>query len=73
MQRRGGNAPEVRVEPSRKQSLLAQARARVEQEHGLLRSTRTPHYAAAALGQSPYVALPNCGIIIVQRKNGWGC
>lgn len=61
-------------ESSRQERLLARARARTEYEQGLSLSTDTPHYAAAALGQSPYVvALPNCGIIVVQRKGGWGC
>lgn len=73
MPRRADKDHAARGELSTRQNLLAQARARVEQEQGLLRSTRTPHYAAAALGQTPYVALPNCGIIIVQKKNGWGC
>lgn len=59
--------------PSDKRGLLAQIRARAEQEHGISRSTYTPHYAAASIGRSPYVALPNCGIIVVQRKCGWGC
>lgn len=55
------------------QKLLAGARARAEHEHRLSLATDTPHYAAAALGQTPYVALPNCGVIVVQRKGGWGC
>ena len=63
----------TRGESSRQQRLLARARARTEHEHGLSLSTDTPHYAAAALGQTPYVALPNCGVIVVQRKGGWGC
>jgi hypothetical protein len=53
--------------------LLERVRARAEQEHEISRSTHTPHYAAASLGQSPYVALPNCGVIVVQHKCGWGC
>ena len=59
--------------PSDNRGLLARVRARAEQEHDISRSTRTPHYAAASIGQSPYVALPNCGIIVVQKKCGWGC
>lgn len=53
--------------------LLAKARARTEHELDLLLSTDNPHYAAAALGQSPYIAMGN-GVIVVQRKSGtWGC
>jgi hypothetical protein len=55
-----------------RQRLLAHARARTEHEHGLSLYADTAHYAAAALGQSPYIALPNGGVIIVQKK-GWGC
>ena len=58
---------------SRQRRLLAKARARTELEQSLALSTDTPHYAAAALGQTPYVALPNGGVIVVQRKGGWGC
>jgi hypothetical protein len=63
----------TRRESSTQQRLLARVRARTESEHSLSLSTDTPHYAAAALGQTPYVALPNCGVIIVQKKGGWGC
>jgi hypothetical protein len=63
----------TRGESSRQQKLLTRARARTEHEHTLSLSTDTLHYAAAALGQTPYVALPNCGVIVVQRKGGWGC
>jgi hypothetical protein len=36
-------------------------------------SADTPHYAAAALGQSPYIAVGN-GVIVVQRKcDTWSC
>jgi hypothetical protein len=55
------------------QRLLDRVRARVEQEHDISRSTQTPHYAAASIGQSPYVALPGCGVVVVQKKCGWGC
>jgi hypothetical protein len=58
---------------TRKQRLLAMARARTKHEQSLSLSTDTPHYAAAALAQTPYVALPNGSVIIVQRKGGWGC
>lgn len=60
-------------ESSNQERLLAKARARTDHEHSLSLSTNTSHYAAAALGQTPYVALPNCGVIVVQRKGGWGC
>lgn len=59
-------------EESSRQSFLAKARARTEHEHSLSLYADTPHYAAAALGQSPYIALPNGGVIIVHKK-GWGC
>jgi len=59
--------------PSDRGGLLDRVRMRAEQEHEISRSTLTPHYAAASIGQSPYVALPNGGVIIVQRKCGWGC
>jgi hypothetical protein len=59
--------------PSDDRGLLARVRARAEQEHDFSRSTRTTHYAAASIGQSPYVALPDGGVIAVQRKCGWGC
>jgi hypothetical protein len=62
-----------RKESSRQQKLLVRARARTEQEHSISLSTDTRHYTAAALGQTPYVALPGCGVIVVQRKGGWGC
>jgi hypothetical protein len=52
---------------------LARVRARAEREHEISRSTLTPHYAAASIGQFPYVALPDCGAIVVQRKCGLGC
>jgi hypothetical protein len=36
-------------------------------------SVDTPHYAAAALEQSPYIAVGN-GVIVVQRKcDTWSC
>jgi hypothetical protein len=60
--------------PRKEPGLLARARARTELEHELSLSAGTPHYAAAALGQSPYVALGNSGVIVVQRRcGGWSC
>jgi hypothetical protein len=69
---RGGEG-KARGGPSDDGGLLARVRLRAKQEQEISRSTRTPHYAAASIGQSPYVALPNCGVIAVQRKCGWGC
>jgi hypothetical protein len=60
---------EISSEGSR---LLELARMRRAREVQLSDSIHTPHYAAASLGQSPYVALPNVGIIVLRRK-GWGC
>ena len=71
MQRNGND--EVGGGSSDGRGLLDRVRARAEREHDISRSTQTPHYAAASIGQSPYVALPDCGIIVVQRKCGWGC
>jgi hypothetical protein len=73
MKREDSDKQSTRRESSRQQRLLARARTRTEHEHSLLLSVDTPHYAAAALGQTPYVALPNCGVIVVQKKGGWGC
>jgi hypothetical protein len=73
MQRDQGNANRTDEEPRKKPGLLAKARARTERELDLLLSTDNAHYAAAALGQSPYIAMGN-GVIVVQRKCGtWGC
>jgi hypothetical protein len=70
---RENNAQETDEEPRKKPGLLAKARARTERELDLLLSTDTKHYAAAALGQSPYIAMGN-GVIVVQRKCGaWSC
>lgn len=64
-----GSDAESREQPG----LLAKARARTGRELDLLFSSDTPHYAAASLGQSPYIAVGN-GVIVVQRKCGsWGC
>lgn len=63
----------IRRQSPNLQKLLARARARAEHEQRHSLATDTPHYAAAALGQTPYVALPNSDVIVVQRKGGWGC
>ena len=47
--------------------LLARARARTEQEQDGPASASAPSYAAAALGQTPYVAVGN-GAVVVQRR-----
>lgn len=52
--------------------LLERARKRTDREKRLADPVHAAHYTAASLGQSPYVALPNVGIIVVQRS-GWGC
>ena len=74
MQRKNDSGNRPHEESRKKPGLLARARARTEQEHGLSLSADTPHYTVAALGQSPYVALGNGGVIVVQRKcGGWNC
>lgn len=73
MQRDQDNVHGKEEGPDDKPGLLAKARARTERELDLLLSTDTTHYGAAALGQSPYIAMGN-GVIVVQRKCGsWGC
>jgi hypothetical protein len=54
--------------------LLARARVRTEREQDGPTSASTPSYAAAALGQTPYVAVGN-GAIVVQRRGcgNWNC
>jgi hypothetical protein len=54
--------------------LLARARARTEREQDGPASASTPSYAAAALGQTPYVAVGG-GAIVVQRRSctNWNC
>lgn len=52
--------------------LLSKARALTKQEHDLSSRIDTEHYAAASLGQLPYIALPNAGVVVVRRE-GWGC
>jgi hypothetical protein len=54
--------------------LLARARARTEREQDGPASASTPSYVAAALGQTPYVAVGG-GAIVVQRRgcSNWNC
>jgi len=53
--------------------LLARARARTEQEHGGPESASPPSYVAAALGQTPYVAVGNGAIVVQRRCTNWNC
>lgn len=58
--------------PVEDQSLVQAVRARILRERVVSSSNGTDSYAAASLGQSPYVSLPNVGIVIVQRRD-WTC
>ncbi len=53
--------------------LLARARARTEREEDGPASASTPSYAAAALGQTPYVAVGNGAIVVQRRCTNWNC
>ena len=53
--------------------LLARVRARTEQEQGHPASASPPPYVAAALGQTPYVALGNGAIVVQRRCSNWNC
>jgi hypothetical protein len=73
VQRKQDNVHGTNKESPEKPGFLARARARTGRELDLLLSTETTHYAAASLGQSPYIAMGN-GVIVVQRKCGtWSC
>ena len=73
MRREQGQVRRTGEESRKKPDLIAKARARTERELDLLLSTDNQHYVAAALGQSPYIAMGN-GVVVVQRKCGsWGC
>ena len=52
--------------------LVELARARMSREHRLSDEVHAAQYAAASLGHTPYVALPNVGVIVVQKRD-WGC
>lgn len=70
---RNGHGPERAAQGSRvKQGLLARARARTDKEHAILSSPGASHYAAGALNQSPYIAMPG-GVVVVRRKGCWAC
>ncbi len=67
-----GHGPEpIAQRPRVKQGLLSRARARTDKEHANFSSPDASHYAAGALNQSPYIAMPN-GVVIVQRRC-WSC
>ena len=70
MQRKNDSGNWPHEESRKKSGLLARARARTEQEHGLSLSADSAHYTAAALGQPPYVALGN-GVVIRRAKKVW--
>jgi hypothetical protein len=53
--------------------LLARVRARTEQEQGGPASASAPSYVAAALGQTPYVAVGNGAIVVQRRCSSWNC
>ncbi len=71
MQRNGHEPERAAQRTGVKQGLLARARARTDKEHTILSSPDTSHYAAGALNQSPYIAMPG-GVVVVQRKC-WSC
>lgn len=63
----------VGTSPVRSDGLLAKVRNRTERELGSSPYVNGSPYAAAALGQAPYVAVGD-GVIIVQRKcSPWSC
>jgi hypothetical protein len=73
MQRQQDNVHAPNEESPKEAGLLVRARTRAKREHNLSLSADTPHYAAAARGQSPYIAVGN-GVIVVQRKcDAWSC
>lgn len=59
--------------PSDRLGLLVKARDRTERELSYPPSASTSHYAAAALGQSPYVAMSNGAIVVQRRCSHWNC
>ncbi len=52
--------------------LLARARARTEQEQRPASASTAP-YVAAALGQTPYVAVGSGAIVVQRRCSSWNC
>jgi hypothetical protein len=53
--------------------LLARVRARTEQEQDGPASASAPSYVAAALGQTPYVAVGNGAVVVQRRCSNWNC
>lgn len=52
--------------------LVEEARLRSSEERNLSSTSQTAYYAAASLGQLPYVSLPGVGTVVL-RKCGWSC
>lgn len=52
--------------------LLEVARLRAADERDLSATTETAHYAAASMGQPPYVSLSGVGVVVL-RRGGWSC
>lgn len=52
--------------------LLEEARLRAAEERDLSSTTQNAHYAAASLGQRPYVSVPGVGVVVL-RRGGWSC
>jgi len=57
---------------SEKEELLEEARSRAADERNLSATTKTAHYAAASMGQPPYVSLSGVGVVVL-RRGGWSC
>ena len=66
------NAPSEHDDFLETKMLLEMARLRAEEERNLSATTQNDHYAAASLGQPPYVSVPGVGVVVL-RKEGWGC
>lgn len=61
-----------RYELSGNKRLLEEARSRAAEERDLSATTRNAHYAAASLGQIPYVSVPGMGVVAL-LKGSWSC
>lgn len=57
---------------SAREDLLEEARSRAADERNLSATTETAHYAAASMGQPPYVSLSGVGVVVL-RRGGWSC
>lgn len=53
-------------------NLLEEARLRAADERDLSATTGTAHYAAASMGQPPYVSVSGVGVVVL-RRGGWSC